>query len=440
VKFIRSFMLISLLMGTSSYAQKINCPPYSTTPNAYYNGPDDQFVAISQFSSDFISLDLITQKYIKRISQQFNSMGVTLVASILPQAGFAFLGRLDSTTIKGTRFEEASKVTQLPSLIEGYTKNIKQLDSLGIESINLMQGMAEFQNKTGDSLFFKHDGHWNRAGAQAAAITTAAYLKTYHQPLLDDAQPDLYKVNIVKTIDRTSTGGWDGTIMQKCPEHKLYVEKFDVLALETRSLGLLDDEPTPILLLGTSFSSNPPQFGYDLYLSESLGKPVINSSLSGGGPLGAMREYFETRKTEDKLPKIAIWELPLPQLTNPNISYGFNDLSFRQLMPSLYPQRQTIDVLDTPAVSGQAQFKVLSPASAASAIEVSLKDSYTRSLKLDIVYTNGTETVVLKNTHGSVLNRYVLEMPEDKGELKSIVVSADGMKGTVEIQFLNYKR
>ena len=50
---------------------------------------------------------------------------------------------------------------------------------LHIETIDLLPGFLARKNKTGETLTFKTDGHWNRTGHQAVAELLSEYLSTY---------------------------------------------------------------------------------------------------------------------------------------------------------------------------------------------------------------------------------------------------------------------
>src|ERR1035437_5288525 len=47
-----------------------------------------------------------------------------------------------------------------------------------IETIDLLPGFLARKNKTGETLTFKTDGHWNRTGHQAVAELLTEYLST----------------------------------------------------------------------------------------------------------------------------------------------------------------------------------------------------------------------------------------------------------------------
>ncbi len=433
----------------SGTAGKLPCENYlnrtDSARNAYF-GPDNQIVGESQFRTDPYLPPTESLIYLRRISVALKKRGILPLIVTTPPEGFAFLGKLDPETIKGTIFENLSSPRMLSKIQSGYSKTLLSFQKTGFETPNILNAMLLHQSKTPDAkLYFKHDAHWHPDGTQAAALGVRSYLLDNFPKLFSEINTEKYSVITKEMIMRTSLGGWDGVILQSCPDHKPLPEPFPILAVEqvnpVASQDLLGNNSPKVVVVGTSYSSKPPEFGFVPYLSEALGTEVLNTSLNGGGPLGAMLAYFFNADVKQDMPKLLIWEIP--NFTIPVWSYNpLSSTMFRQLMPVFSVQNKLLDSYST-SLKKTTEVNV-SPRNLIGAdfIKFNFDTFRTREVKVILNYenTDHNEVLTLKHSHANsdlMLSQYFLELKRSNG-LKSIRLETAGEVGQVRLDIFRY--
>ena len=287
-------LLFSLLFGCA-IGQTVTCPSVISAKNDFYIGPDNQILGIKQFSTDPKPVPNIVVPYLKRLSHHLAQRGTKLILVLMPNAGFNYVGNLDSKVISGTAFESASALNNLKPLQTVYTNTLQDFNITGIQTVNVIDALLKSkQSNPNQQYYFLHDAHWHPNAAHVVAQAIFQQVKEENPELVDQLHTEDLQVNVIKMTQRISLGGWDGTIRQYCPEHQPLPEPFPVLSLNAVPGGqqpdLLTDLGNPALLLGTSFSGDNPQFGFGLFLSAAFGTPFLNLSISGGGPLDLLQK------------------------------------------------------------------------------------------------------------------------------------------------------
>lgn len=408
----------------------------------FYFGKDQQILAANYFTPKPYLPPVDTTTYLKRLADALRSRGILPVVAITPPPGFAFIKQLDKELVKGTIFEKFSYESDrtLRAIKNSYLKTLEPFERAGFETVNLLEAMEQYKLKYPDkSLYFKHDSHWHPDGAQGAAIGVYKTLLNKFPNLVNSVKNGEFKVTVKEVIQRTTSGGWDGVIRIFCPNQTLFPEPFPVLELKNLSQQtLLDSTDSDIVLVGTSYSSNPPEFGFAPYLSESFGTDVLNASINGGGPLGSILRYFSN--TEAVQPKILIWETP--NVTIP--SWDYNPLSqvmFRQLLPVFSKKNTLLDSQEIPLqkeISLNLDWRKIS---SSNFLKITFDKFATRKLDITLVQKNNTETFMLKKTNGAgkELSIYYFELNSPM-VLNEIKIKTDGDIGNLKLEFFKYEK
>lgn len=315
----------------------------------------------------------------------------------------------------------------------------------GADTFNLMDRMIDFSRQTNQPLYFKHDTHWNTNATKVAAQGTAALLQQKYPDLVAELRTGAYRVVSTQVQERKSSSGWDGEIQAACPTHTLLGEPLPVLKLEgqqasTSESALFGEDNTLVVVAGTSFTQADALLGYDYYLSEALGNRVVTVSVGGGGPLGALFDYYAQPEVVD--PRVLVWEVPEYLIVNPSTPNPLTVPNLRQVIPVLVaksdsvwkralssvPQQFSVDVQDAKA-SGSNHY-----------LQLTFDKYRTRELKLRLTYANGVEEVSVKRMRSSVLDRTFLELAPDKGTLRGVTVDLPSTPtGNVTVEVRRYR-
>ncbi|MGH7707629.1 MAG: alginate O-acetyltransferase AlgX-related protein [Vulcanimicrobiaceae bacterium] len=161
--------------------------------------------------------------------------------------------------------------------------------------------------------YWRTDTHWDRVGANYAAVRTAAVVDRL---LRSRGSERATVTRSPRLVART------GDLMHLADLDRAPPALRPPSDLERRSNvqwqpagGLLDAGPAPtVLLAGSSYSKNS-GFANDLGLA--LGREVVQLSQDGGGFDGAILALLETRPALLAQAKVVVWEWPERALTQP---------------------------------------------------------------------------------------------------------------------------
>lgn len=160
--------------------------------------------------------------------------------------------------------------------------------------------------------FWRTDTHWSREGAAFAARRTAQALSLLigvgdeevtlkRAPQATDRVGDLARLANLELY-----AGWFGPAVDR-----EVIETADI----KRSGGLLDDTPTPqVLLAGSSYSLNS---GFLDYLQTEAKREIVQKSRAGGGFAGALLDLLNSNPDSIKGIKAIVWEWPMRSLDLP---------------------------------------------------------------------------------------------------------------------------
>lgn len=431
----------ALLAPSVGHAAEITCAPYRDAAR-YYEGPDDRFLSIDAFSPKPDVLSAEAAPYVRRLVEALKARGTTLVTVIPPRPGFAFVGKLDAATINGTPFAAASAPAALPAIVDGHRRTLQAFSDVGANPVDLLTPMLNaVQTRPDALLFWKRDTHWAPDGASVAANAVADFVRARFPDVVSAWTPAAFDVVTERVLRQPSLSGWDWIISRTCRDHTPLLEPFPVLKLArtggaSEPQNLLGEEDQDVVLVGTSFTSAPPEFGFALYLAKALGHDVVNAAVQGGGAIAALTDYYLQWKPDGVEPKVLLWEFPPGYVTGPATDEGnLSPQNLRQLLPILAPTSESVKRSSARAAS-TVTFDVSSAGARGSSffLDVTFDAYLTRSLRFTLVYDDGEETIEASRSRGTVLDRYLLELHPQRGALRSVRLSLpDAPKGAVTL-------
>jgi len=151
--------------------------------------------------------------------------------------------------------------------------------------------------------------------AQAATAGVAQDLQRTHGELLESAPADQITVSLDTSKPHEAPASYTNLVLKNCPTYslQLYKESYPTIRL-SRTVGAANlgqallggtDEPG-IVLVGTSYTADPPALGFVPYLSRALGTVATNAAITGGGALSALLDYHSGLKIEEASPQLLL--------------------------------------------------------------------------------------------------------------------------------------
>lgn len=236
-----------------------------------------------------------------------------------------------------------------------------------------------------EAFYFRRDTHWTTTGSAISAIHLAA--------AVNRAYPDLFAndgmftaADLRQAGDIEEKGSLAGIIRQVC-ETPLGNETAQAFDLTRASEGGLLGEPAQspaIALLGSSFSNRYKRDHYRFgdALARAFDSEVVNYSVSGGGPIGAIEAYVLSGALEKRAHDLVIWEVPYTE--------NFNSTSFlHQLLGALRLQDQTPHMSMTPKQAGAKAVVMLTNDTPVTGIEIVAKDARKQNFRVELHFKDG---------------------------------------------------
>jgi alginate biosynthesis protein AlgX len=197
-----------------------------------------------------------------------------------------------------------------------YEDQIERLRAKGVVAVDLLSALRT--DNGADPPFFRSDFHWTSRGAETAAQTIGALLKTL--PEYAEVTPVNYETRPMGS--ELAVSGMRRTLQAYCVESLPPVISTAYETVEVASAdaaldifgdggGGLEGGPTDeIALVGTSFSDAAvPNFAG--FLAQYASMPVSNFAITGGNQFGAITSYLTSREFQDERPKFLVWENPI---------------------------------------------------------------------------------------------------------------------------------
>ena len=371
--------------------------------------------------------------WMQRLNETLEADGTLLVVVPTPLRGMAN-GEVVTDTAALKALEIDFDAAEASVYYEDYVA------SLGpITAVNLL-GAAETLKGKEPGYHQKLDRHWTPEGARASAQAVAQVLleNPIYQSLTQSGSAEF-----TTTLTGSEPGGNKifELIKENCGD--LPNELMEMVNLYTTTQvdeGDLFAQETPVVALaGTSFSTDP--YNFDGFLSEALGQPVLNASVSGGSLDIALQDLLLKRE-KGANPKVIIWEYRMSDATGVEREGDYT--SFRQMIPSVYgtcsPERalvsgsaevsgETVNLLTStnPDISGKDYYLHLQ-ASDLSLVEFEIVSAYEDG-SVDTAPIN-------RSTRVSNNGEYYLELSRDiSAPLKEVSLNVPtGTTGTIDAQ------
>lgn len=230
------------------------------------------------------------------ISKELNRRGTQLVIAPILHRGLVYPKRIPMSA----EFDFEQSKTD-------YYAYLKALTDIGLNVVDF----SSMIDSSEPYLFYKRDFHWTYLGAAKSAEIIAEHIK---------------KMSIYKDLERSEfkavyngVAGLNAGVLKifteicgtEFPsEYKKIFQTIEQVKDESNALFGDNDDDDQVILLGTSFSALV-KFNFFGFLREFLSVDVSNYAVSGGNVFGAFYTYFNTKRIDDSLPKIIVWEFPI---------------------------------------------------------------------------------------------------------------------------------
>lgn len=242
--------------------------------------------------------------WIADVDAQLRQVGSALVVVPLP-------AKLDVLRNHANADEQARKSAN------GYEWFLSALASEGIAHVDSRPALAA----TPDA-FFRTDTHWTGAGAAAVAeaVAVSNLITLGETDFADEAQAPVQFIGDL--VSFVTSDGLASTVGLPAETVVPYVAQPEE-ALDA-SLDLFGDGgPTPLVLVGTSYSANP-NWSFVEALKLALAHDVINYAREGQGPVAPM-DLFLDQMDPAAPPPVVIWEFPVRYLSDPKLLDAVNE-------------------------------------------------------------------------------------------------------------------
>ena len=305
-----------------------SCPDINNTSKQtlgqIYQGYDGWFFKDIDFKQNYL-LSPETLSYMERFNSALNAKDIDLI--FLPLVSKAIIGYDKITS------EDIQKLDyNYDAVIASYNQFVSQLSDANILVPDILSPVQQYNKNDLDDLIFKVDHHWTPEGAMQTASVIANMIKQNEAYANYPKIKTTYKkLDDPLTVPSSMYVEAQNLCLDKIPSEQLDIYDFEITT-ENNADALFggNDEPAPIALIGTSFSSVN-NFKFREFLEYQTGLETVNHSIPGGELYISMISYLSSSFfTQDK-PKYIIWESPS--------KYNYNNAPspyFRQMIPSIY--------------------------------------------------------------------------------------------------------
>lgn len=175
--------------------------------------------------------------------------------------------------------------------------------------ITFVDTLSVFEKMAPSTLYLKTDTHWTPEGARYAAHAVAHMLASefpylaypaseYH---IKTGEPLAHRGDLLRYVMAKPIEAFWGIAPDQIRPYQAVNESL--------SDDLFSDQIPGIVLVGTSYSTNP-KWPFIDFLKESLGTDILNMSDEGKGPFEVMSSYLDSDSYQNQVPKLIIWEIP----------------------------------------------------------------------------------------------------------------------------------
>ncbi len=392
-------------------------------------GYDGAFYRVNADLRDFYLYSRSSIRYFARFSEVLRNRDIDLTLVFVPPKSF-----MDSAFVPDEVWTEYDFDMELAT--ETYRLLDRDLKEAGLRSVNFLDLRDRFAAENDDRFFFLRDFHWTPRGSRATAKVvsealkqTEAYAdlntKDFETSVID---PELlHLAGMHKIVDTLCSG----------PDVQEYMVRYETTEALNDLDSLLDDDATPVALIGTSFSDEINPYNFSGFLREFMNVEIASYAISGGGMVSSVLDWTHNAIEDSEGTRFLIWELPMTA----GIA-RFPEVTFRQIIPAVAGFCEAdksiarVDYDVAPGGSVELDLEDLAPGQnhligSDYYLAMSLSESDVRSFALEITQRDGSTENVLINRPERVTNfpSLFFEMSQTQiSPLRSISVKPGGEK------------
>lgn len=256
---------------------------------------------------EFFVLDSESLSAMARLGAALRGRGTRLLLMPVPTRGLVAYDQMDAAVPLHGRYARRDALAEYRATVKGFR-------SVGLDVVDLDPEMI--RARIGPAYYLKRDLHWTPQGAKFTAQIAAADIDR-----LLGSQAGEGRARFATRQVRTEpmTGRLQAMINQYCddpvPAQELAV--FQTVReggdggpsddAEQALFGDAGDGGPQVVLAGTSFSATA-TFNFPGFLSEALGRSVLDYSISAGGLSTSLLSYLETSDFDRDPPQVLLWE------------------------------------------------------------------------------------------------------------------------------------
>jgi alginate biosynthesis protein AlgX len=256
---------------------------------------------------EFFVLDGESLSYMARLGAALADRGTRLVLMPVPTRALVAYDQMDPAVPLQGRYARRDALAE-------YRAFVKSLGAIGLPVVDL--DPESIRGRIGPAFYLKRDLHWTPQGAKFAAGLAAADIDRLLGASAADGRAR-FTTRQVRT--EPMTGRLQSMINQYCDD-PVPAQELAVFATvreggdggpsdsaEQALFGDAGDGGPQVVLAGTSFSATP-AFNFPGFLSEALGRSVLDYSISAGGLSTSLLSYLETSDFDRDPPAVLLWE------------------------------------------------------------------------------------------------------------------------------------
>ena len=191
---------------------------------------------------------------------------------------------------------------------ERYRRFRSALLAEGVPAPDLKQALLEAKN--GRQVFLRTDTHWTPEGARVAARALAEAV----EPVLEERAAPRRRFVAEAVGERTYAGDLTAFLpvvpfRGQVPAEPDRVRQYRIEDRDPPEIGLFDEVPHPVTLVGTSYSAGE-VWDFEGALRVELQAEVLNLAEEGRGPFAPMEAYLSGEAVAEVPPEVVVWEIP----------------------------------------------------------------------------------------------------------------------------------
>jgi alginate biosynthesis protein AlgX len=360
--------------------------------------------------------------YVARFVAALGSRGVKLVYMPVPPKALMQPARIGSQVKVPEDYSPDVAAAEFEASLADWRK-------VGVVTADLLKAPMKLDPER--DFFFARDQHWRPIGARiAASAVRAAVAGDADYAALPKTKYVTKDLNQQMPMNSTMLVALQRLCQDTLPQEKDELFETDAAASDGGDGGgdlLGNDAPTPVALVGTSFSDLE-QFNFVGFLEEALGLEVANYAISAGGAFTSILSYTHSDAIDTAPPKYLVWE---------NSGYdrldGDGITVFRQLIPAVYGycdgdrklSESTLEI----AAGGSATLPIAAPEPISGHrfyLAMRAGDQSIRDMTITIDNANGDGEVfsIARSDRAKLTDRFFVEFSDDiTAPVKSVTVA-----------------